>query len=195
MCGVGWLMIRVGRRERERLRDDREVRSRDAPAEDEIGERGRRNRGQHEDRGRSRTPDSRTAPPPPRQRRSAAPLHEVGQRSRIGAREFEVHRDRVAAEREEHALPETQDAAGAPDQGHAEREDRHREKPAEQRELVGRQIQGCERGYDEKNDERQLFAHQPSSNARELCETIPRGLNCMNAMTAISSSTSENSGS
>jgi hypothetical protein len=90
----------------ERLRDDREVRSADAPAKDEVGQHHGGDARKHHDRAER---EGRIAKrfPPPRRCRQTAPLHEVRHLSRACRRKFQMHRERVAAESEEQPLAQT----------------------------------------------------------------------------------------
>jgi hypothetical protein len=108
----------------ERLAEDREVRALHPAAEDEgaedrgDGHRQQHGRGDGEERVLER-------PPPPREFGGrAVQLHEVGKVAGTGVGDLQVHRHRVAAEPEEHALPEREQSAAAPGQADADGDDR-----------------------------------------------------------------------
>ncbi|MEY9169876.1 hypothetical protein ABIF15_001108 [Bradyrhizobium elkanii] len=111
----------------DRLRDDREIDAADPALEhrsaDDEGEDRR-----HQDDRDQRYREAVERLPEERQRGELVPIHEIGDARRrldLGVRdrrrlELEVHRHAVAAEAEEHALPQAQDAAIAPAQHEAD---------------------------------------------------------------------------
>ncbi len=114
----------------DRLRDDREVDAADAPLEHRgSDDEGEESRHQHDHQDRQRQAVERL--PEERNLGDLIPVHEVRDAGRrldlrvchAGRLELQVHRHAVAAEAEEHSLPEAQDAAETPAQHKAHRDE------------------------------------------------------------------------
>ena len=109
--------------------------------------------------------------------------HEVGQVALVLAlaadHAHEVHAEGVAAEREEHAVPEAQDPGVAPDQIHRQRHHAVAHDLADQRDEVGRQVERAAlRNGHEQHRHQHRDGQRKSEQRGPAARTEQRALGC-----------------